>query len=79
MFMVCDELRIGVVTGHIPLHEVAANITEEAILKKLALMNDSLKKDFWIEKPKIAVLGLNPHAGDHGIVKKPMIRSLDLP
>ncbi len=68
MFMVCDELRIGVVTGHIPLHEVAANITEEAILKKLALMNDSLKKDFWIEKPKIAVLGLNPHAGDHGII-----------
>lgn len=68
MFMLCEDLRIGVVTGHIPMKEVATNITEEAILKKLRLMNDSLKKDFWIQKPKIAVLGLNPHAGDNGVI-----------
>ncbi|WP_140937690.1 4-hydroxythreonine-4-phosphate dehydrogenase PdxA [Sphingobacterium lumbrici] len=68
MFMICDDLRIGVVTGHIPVKEVAAQITEEAILKKLRLMNSSLKTDFWIQKPKIAVLGLNPHAGDNGII-----------
>ncbi len=68
MFMVCDELKIGVVTGHIPLNEVATKITEEAILKKLRLMNNSLKTDFWIQKPKIAVLGLNPHAGDNGVI-----------
>jgi 4-hydroxythreonine-4-phosphate dehydrogenase len=68
MFMICDDLRIGVVTGHIPVKEVAAQITEEAILKKLRLMHKSLKTDFWIQKPKIAVLGLNPHAGDNGII-----------
>lgn len=68
MFMLSDELRVGVVTGHIPVKDIAANITEEAILKKLRLMNKSLKTDFWIQKPRIAVLGLNPHAGDNGII-----------
>lgn len=68
MFMISDELRIGVVTGHVPLNEVSEQITEEAILKKLRLMNESLKNDFWVQKPKIAVLGLNPHAGDHGVI-----------
>lgn len=68
MFMISDELRVGVVTGHIPLHEVSSHITEESILKKLRLMHESLKNDFWIQKPKIAVLGLNPHAGDNGII-----------
>jgi len=68
MFMVCDALRVGVVTGHVPVKDVAHLINEEAILKKLRLMQDSLKKDFWIQKPKIAVLGLNPHAGDNGII-----------
>ncbi|MBP3942333.1 4-hydroxythreonine-4-phosphate dehydrogenase PdxA [Sphingobacteriaceae bacterium WQ 2009] len=68
MFMVTDSLRIGVVTGHIPVKDIAANITQESILDKLQLMHQSLKKDFWIQKPKIAVLGLNPHAGDHGII-----------
>lgn len=70
MFMLCEDLRVGVVTGHIPIKEVASQITEESILKKLRLMNASLKKDFWIQKPKIAVLGLNPHAGDHGVIGK---------
>ena len=70
MFMVSEALRIGVVTGHIPVKDIAANITKEGIVAKLRLMNESLKKDFWIEKPKIAVLGLNPHAGDHGLIGK---------
>lgn len=68
MFMICDELRVGVVTGHIPVKDVSDHITEAAILNKLELMNESLKKDFWIQKPKIAVLGLNPHAGDNGVI-----------
>lgn len=68
MFMISDELRIGVVTGHIPVSEVAKSISEDAIIQKLKLMNASLKSDFWIQKPKIAVLGLNPHAGDNGLI-----------
>lgn len=68
MFMVSEELRIGVVTGHIPVKDIAPNINMDAIVSKLILMNASLKRDFWIQKPKIAVLGLNPHAGDHGLI-----------
>ncbi|HWK56976.1 MAG TPA: 4-hydroxythreonine-4-phosphate dehydrogenase PdxA [Parapedobacter sp.] len=70
MFMVSDELRVGVVTGHIPVKDIAPNISTEAIISKLALMDASLKRDFWIRKPKIAVLGLNPHAGDNGLIGK---------
>ncbi|WP_257669625.1 4-hydroxythreonine-4-phosphate dehydrogenase PdxA [Parapedobacter tibetensis] len=68
MFMISDELRVGVVTGHIPVKEVAQKVTVEAIVAKLHVMNSSLKNDFWIRKPKIAVLGLNPHAGDNGLI-----------
>jgi len=68
MFMISDELRIGVVTGHIPVKEIAGNITQESIVEKLKMMNQSLRTDFWIQKPKIAVLGLNPHAGDNGLI-----------
>ncbi|WP_345950451.1 4-hydroxythreonine-4-phosphate dehydrogenase PdxA [Mucilaginibacter sp. PAMB04274] len=68
MFLVSDTLRVGVVTGHIPVAQVAQSITAEKILAKLKLMNTSLKQDFWIRKPKIAVLGLNPHAGDNGLI-----------
>ncbi|MES2416627.1 MAG: 4-hydroxythreonine-4-phosphate dehydrogenase PdxA [Bacteroidota bacterium] len=70
MFLVSEGLRIGVVTSHIPLLEVPKAISTEKIVKKLQLINDSLKKDFWIEKPKIAVLGLNPHASDNGLLGK---------
>lgn len=70
MFMISEDLRVGVVTGHIPVGQVAPSISKEKILKKLVMMNESLKKDFWIEKPKIAVLGLNPHAGDNGLLGK---------
>ncbi|HVW96770.1 MAG TPA: 4-hydroxythreonine-4-phosphate dehydrogenase PdxA [Mucilaginibacter sp.] len=68
MFLVSDTLRVGVVTGHIPLAKVAQSISAEKIVTKLKLMNDSLKNDFWIRKPRIAVLGLNPHAGDNGLI-----------
>ena len=70
MFLISEDIRVGVVTGHIPITEVSASITKDKIVKKLVMMNESLKKDFWIEKPKIAVLGLNPHAGDSGLLGK---------
>lgn len=70
MFLLSEDIRVGVVTGHIPLLEVSKSITKEKIIRKLVMMNESLKKDFWIEKPKIAVLGLNPHAGDNGLLGK---------
>jgi 4-hydroxythreonine-4-phosphate dehydrogenase len=68
MFLVSDNLRVGVVTGHIPVAKVAESITVEKIFGKLKLMDASLRNDFWIRKPKIAVLGLNPHAGDNGLI-----------
>ncbi|MDB5241934.1 MAG: 4-hydroxythreonine-4-phosphate dehydrogenase [Spirosoma sp.] len=68
MFMVSDILRVGVVTGHVPLGSVRQYVTRERIARKLSLMMQSLKQDFGIEKPKIAVLGLNPHAGEEGLL-----------
>lgn len=68
MFLVADELRVGVVTGHIPLKDVSAAATQDKIKAKLHLMLMSLKKDFGIKKPRVAVLGLNPHAGENGLL-----------
>ncbi len=68
MFMIADDLRVGVVTGHVPLKDVASLITPEAVEKKLRMMIKSLKEDFLIPKPRVAVLGLNPHAGDRGTI-----------
>ncbi len=68
MFMVSDELRVGIVTEHVPVKDVATSITKEGIEAKLRIMEQSLRKDFGIQKPKIAVLGLNPHAGDGGLI-----------
>jgi 4-hydroxythreonine-4-phosphate dehydrogenase len=68
MIMVCDRLKVGVLTGHISLKDVPSQITEEKILKKLRLMKSSLQRDFGIDSPKIAVLGLNPHCGDGGLL-----------
>ena len=68
MLMVSDRLRVGVLTGHIPLNEVPKKITTESILKKLRIMKSSLERDFGIDAPKIAVLGLNPHCGDGGLL-----------
>lgn len=68
MFLVGEDLKVGVVTGHIPVGQIAAQLSKEAIVSKLKLMYQSLKTDFWLQKPKIAVLGLNPHAGDNGLI-----------
>lgn len=68
MLMVCDKLRVGVITGHIPLKDVPETITTELLLRKIELLNRSLVRDFGIRKPKIALLGLNPHAGDLGVI-----------
>lgn len=68
MLLVSGLMRVGVVTGHIPLADVPKSLSEELILEKLRLLNSSLIKDFGIRKPRIAVLGLNPHAGDAGVL-----------
>lgn len=68
MFLVSDNLRVAVVTGHIPVTRVAQELTTEKIIKKIQVLNNSLIQDFSIRKPKIAVLGLNPHAGDNGVI-----------
>jgi len=68
MLLVSQNIRIGVVVGHIPISKVASMITKEAVLKKIKIMNKTLLEDFGIRKPKIAVLGLNPHAGDNGVI-----------
>lgn len=68
MFLVAEQIRVGVVTGHIPLGRVRSSITPERITQKLTLMLDSLKNDFGIQKPRVAVLGLNPHAGEQGLL-----------
>ena len=68
MFMVSDSLRVGLVTDHEPLRAVAALVSKEKVEGKLRLMEQSLRGDFGIRKPRIAVLGLNPHAGDGGLI-----------
>ena len=68
MLMINNVLRIGVVTGHIPLGKVKETLTEELILNKIQVLNHSLMRDFGIVKPRIAILALNPHAGDDGLL-----------
>ena len=68
MILMNDFLRIGLITGHIPISKIAETITPELIEKKVNILNQSLKQDFNINKPKIAVLGLNPHSGDNGVI-----------
>ncbi len=68
MLLVSDQMRVGVVTGHIPIVDVPKTISQELILSRLRILNQSLIKDFAISKPRIAVLGLNPHAGDNGVI-----------
>lgn len=83
MFMVADSLRVGLLTDHVPVKDVPKNINAELIKKKIATLTTSLKQDFAIEKPKIAVLGINPHVGDNGVIGdddeiklKPVIKDL---
>lgn len=68
MFLLSNDLKVGVVTGHIAVKDIAQMLSIDNIALKLKLMNQSLKNDFWIEKPRIAVLGLNPHASDNGLM-----------
>ena len=68
MLMSSENFRVGLVTEHVPVSEIARNITRESIISKLNIMKDSLIRDFGIDKPRIAVLGLNPHAGDDGLI-----------
>lgn len=68
MLMVAGDFRVGLVTEHLPVKDIASHISKELIISKLTILNASLKKDFNIDKPKIAVLALNPHAGDEGLI-----------
>ena len=70
MMLCAGDFRVALVTEHVPVGEVAKHSTKEKILSKLNLINQSLQKDFGIDKPRIAVLGLNPHAGDEGLIGK---------
>lgn len=68
MFMVTDTLKVGLLTDHVPVKDISSNITEELIESKIDTIYNSLIKDFGIRKPKIAVLGINPHTGDSGVI-----------
>lgn len=68
MFMVTESLRVGLLTDHVPVKDIVTHISEDLIVKKINTVYDSLKRDFKIGKPKIAVLGINPHTGDNGVI-----------
>lgn len=68
MLMVHDDLRVGLLTDHVPVNEVAKHLNEKLISSKIKTIIQTLKQDFEIEKPKVAVLGLNPHSGDNGVI-----------
>jgi len=70
MLMVSETMKVGVVTTHIPISQVAQSLSKEAILSKIRIINKSLQQDFSITRPRIAVFGLNPHAGDNGLIGK---------
>lgn len=77
MFLVADKMRVGVVTNHLPLSQVPSALTTEMILSKLRLMDASLRRDFGIIRPRIAVLGLNPHSGDGGMLGREEIEIIN--
>ncbi len=68
MFMITNSLKVGLLTDHVPVSEVSSKITKELITSKIETINKTLKIDFGIRKPKIAVLGINPHTGDNGVI-----------
>ncbi|MBT8260338.1 MAG: 4-hydroxythreonine-4-phosphate dehydrogenase PdxA, partial [Bacteroidia bacterium] len=70
MLMVSGNLRVGLLTDHVPVKDVAEMISEDLVISKIETIHDSLIKDFGIRKPKIAVLGINPHTGDNGVIGK---------
>lgn len=77
MMMVSDNMRVGLATSHVPLREVIENLTIDSILVKLRILEKSLREDFNIERPKIGVLGLNPHAGEEGMLGKEEIETIE--
>lgn len=76
MILCTDELKVAALTHHIPLKEVSEAVTKEKIIEKVKILNQSLIQDFCIQKPKIAILGLNPHAGDNGSIGKEEIETI---
>lgn len=68
MVLMTDELKLGLITAHIPISKVSESITPALIKRKVAIFHNSLIQDFGISKPKIAILGLNPHCGDRGVI-----------
>lgn len=68
MILATEALRVGVVTGHVPLKDVSARLSKEAIVAKAMMFHESLGRDFGVVNPRIAILGLNPHAGDNGLI-----------
>lgn len=70
MILVKDNLRMALATNHLPISEISSNLTKEVLAEKIRLFNSSLKNDFGIDAPKIAILALNPHAGDGGLIGK---------
>lgn len=68
MLMVDDELRVGLVTNHLAIKDISRNLSVDRIIRKARILNESLRQDFSIQKPMIAILGLNPHAGDKGLL-----------
>jgi len=70
MFMVSNDLKVGLVTDHVPVKDISSHITPGLIEKKVDKIYESLQKDFGIRRPKIAVLGINPHTGDNGVIGK---------
>lgn len=70
MFMVSEELKVGLLTDHVAIKDIANHITPELIKQKVKTIYNSLQQDFGIRKPKIAVLGINPHTGDNGVIGK---------
>lgn len=77
MFLVTEDLKVAVSTHHIPIAQVAENISKEKIKKQIKLLNQCLVEDFCIQKPKIAVLGLNPHSGDGGVIGREEIEIIE--
>ena len=84
MFMIGDSIKIGLLTDHIPIDKVSSSITKKILRDKILKMIKSMQNDFFISKPKIAILGLNPHAGDGGLIGnqdesiiKPVIEKLN--
>ena len=68
MMFICETMRVALVTNHLPVSEISGAINQELIVEKLTILNNSLQQDFTIRKPRIAVLALNPHAGDNGLL-----------